>query len=282
MYESDSDLILALQGIGKTVNKVLTNAKSLVKSIEKMDGVKSLERQDYLADVLDCIKTTDLTSFGCGGDQNELVHALETRLRTLQLNARQNLMTGLSGAFDNANHFRILSDSPLVVYMHPLTLEVHFETGKATLCYAHEVLQTVSCVPEEILSAHQSLVEVFRASRIESQQFWQILKLAYDMVLLKEGQPVGARVDIVELLPALAWVWPNAAAIKKSGVFPKYLLSYQLQKLRADGLLTNRGWRLDLGTATGGSTRNKANVLFIPMGHTEGQYYLSICFRQGV
>ena len=280
MYESDSDLLLALQGIGKTVNQVLTNAKGLVKSIEKIDNAKALERQDYLTDLLDSLKSNDLAMFGCGTDKAALTHAVESRLRTLQLNARQNLMTGLHAAFDNPSHLRIISDSPLVIYMHPLTLEVHFETGKAVLTYAHEALQTVSAVPEEILNAHQMLVENFRACRIDSQQFWQVLKLAYDMVLLKEAQPSGARIDIVQLLPALAWIWPNAAVTKKNTGFPKYLLAYQLQKLRSDGMLVNRGLRLDLGTATGGSTRNKANVLFIPMGHSEGQYYLSICLRQ--
>ncbi len=280
MFESDSDLLIALQGVGKTVNKVLSEAKGLAKSIEKIDSVKALGRQDYLTDLMDSLKSNDLAMFGCGTDKSELIHAIENRLRTLQMNARQNLMAGLQTAFDNPNHLRILSDSPLVIYMHPLTVEVHFETGKAALTYAHEVLQTVSSVPEEILNAHQQIVENFRASRIDSQQFWQILKLAYDMVLLKEAQPMGARIDIVQLLPALAWIWPNAAATKKNVVFPRYLLAYQLQKLRSDGLLVNRGWRLDLGTATGGSTRNKANVLFIPMGHSEGQYYLSICLRQ--
>ena len=280
MYESDSDLLLALQSVGKTVGKVLNNAKALVKSVEKFDKASAFERQDYLTDVLECLKSNDLECFGCGADKDALVHALESRLRSLQINARQNLLSGLQAAFDKPNQLVILSDSPLVVYMHPLTLEVHFETGKAMLTYAHEVLQTVAAVPEEILAAHQQLVDTFRASRIDSQQFWQLLKLSYDMVLLKEAQPAGARIDIVELLPALAWIWPNAAVTKKTGTFPRYLLAYQLQKLRADGLLMSRGWRLDLGTATGGSTRNKANVLFIPMGHTEGQYYLSICMRQ--
>ena len=60
MYESDSDLLLALQGIGKTVNQVLTNAKGLVKSIEKIDNAKALERQDYLTDLLDSLKSNDL------------------------------------------------------------------------------------------------------------------------------------------------------------------------------------------------------------------------------
>ena len=46
-------------------------------------------------------------------------------------------------------------------------------------------------------------------------------------------------------------------------------------------LLERRGRRISLGTATGGSTRNKRNVLFVPVSVTDGQYYLSIVFTAG-
>ncbi len=280
MFESESELLVALQGTAKSVNKVLTNGKIIVKALEKLDTAKSLERQDYMADAIEALRTTDLTTFGCGATQKDLLHALELRLRDLRIHAHHNLIAGLTQGNEKNNSLRIISDNPLVIFINPLTLEVQFEQMKAVWTYAHELLQTTSLDPEEILEAHKSLVDVFRATRIDSQQFWNILKLAYDMVLLKKKEPAGASVDIVELLPPLAWLWPNLAAMKKTAVFPRYLLAYQLQKLRADKLLQNHGLRLELGTATGGSTRNKNNVLFIPMGVSEGQYYLSICFRQ--
>ena len=132
----------------------------------------------------------------------------------------------------------------------------------------------------DIWNVYGELLDQFRAARIDSKSFWQALKAAYDIVLLKDGKPAGERIDIVDVLVPMAWIWPHAVQLKKATQFPRYLLAYQIQKLRQDGLIAHNGYRLDLGTATGGSTKNKANVLFIPMGPTEGQYYLTMCFRR--
>lgn len=279
MLDSESELLTAIQSAAKSVNKVVSAGKSISKSLERFDSAKAFERQDYIADLIDCFKTNDLAPFGCAESQKLIVTALEKKLHELRQNAHHALVSGLVSRIEKQEHFRILSDIPLVIYLHPLTLEVQFEQMKSSWTYAHETLQTVSLDPDEILASHKSLLDTFRASRIDSQSFWSIFKTAYEMVLLKNGQPAGSRIDIVETLTPLAWLWPNAAALKKNGAFPKYLLAYQLQKMRADGLLQNHGLRLELGTATGGSTRNKANVLFVPSGPSEGQYYLSICMR---
>ena len=280
MLESDSELLIAIQTTAKSLNKVLNGYKILAKSLEKLDTEKSLERQDYVADALDALKSNDLTALGCGELQTDIKQSLAVKLRNLRANAHHNLVTGLTkGLGDKAEQMKIISDSPLVIYLHPLTLEVQFEQKKATLEYAHEPLATTSLDPDEILKTHADLLDVFRSSRIDSARFWDICKMAYEMVVLKNGQTANSRVDIVELLPPLAWLWPNPAAMKKNAVFPRYLLAYQLQKLRADNMLQQKSLRIDLGTATGGSTKNKSNVLYIPAGATEGQYYLSICFR---
>ena len=280
MLNSESELLIAIQATSKALNKVLTGYKSLSKALEKLEDAKSLERQDYVGDALEQLKQNDLGPLGCGESQAAIVETLTNRLRDLRANAHHDMVVGLTkGMSDKPEQMKVLSDIPLVIYLHPLTLEVQFEQKKAVLTYAHEALATTSLDPDEILKTRAELLDVFRASRIDSSRFWEICRLAYDMVLLKNGQPAGSRVDIVELLPPLSWLWPNAAALKKNTQFPKYLLAYQLQKLRSDRMLQYQNLRLDLGTATGGSTKNKANVLYIPMGASEGQYYLSICFR---
>ena len=278
--DADSELLASLQSAAKSVAAVVAQGKTVVKALERFDAPKSLDRQDYLADALDALRGVDLSAYGCGALQGVIAESIEQRLRTLRATAHHELLTGLRDGVEKAEHLRVLSDSPLVVYVHPLTVELLIEQKKAVWTYAHETLQTVPLAVEEILAAHRTLVDAFRASRVDSQTFWTLLRKAYEMVLILDGLSAGSRIDIVEMLPALAWIWPQQAAVKKAGVFPRYLLAYQLQKLRADGLLQNQGLRMELGSATGGSTRNKQNVLFIPQGPSEGQYYLSICFRQ--
>ena len=279
MFDSESDLLASVQATAKALAKVLGDYKSTLKALEKLDSPKSLERQDYLADAVSLLKKVDLSRLGCGERQKEFESALNERLRQLRANAHHNLITGLTKGMEKPGQLKIISDSPLVIYMHPLTLEVNFEQSRCQFTYAHEPLASTSLEPEEIMNVHAAQVDIFRSIRIDSNRFWDICHLAYEMVLMKNKQSPETHVDIVELLPALSWLWPNQGN-KKLSPFPKYLLAYQLQKLRSDKMLQNHNLRLDLGTATGGSTKNKANVLYVPLGGTDGQYYLSICFRQ--
>ncbi len=261
MFETDAELWSALQQMSRTVNQVVAASKPIAKALDKMGDVASLNRQDYVADALNAIQ-------------------LEDRLRTLRMTARQDLIAGLNATAPKPDQIKMVSDSPLVLYVHPLTLEVNFEQCKTTWSYAREPMAQSSLDPSDIWNVYGELLDQFRAARIDSKSFWQALKAAYDIVLLKDGKPAGERIDIVDVLVPMAWIWPHAVQLKKATQFPRYLLAYQIQKLRQDGLIAHNGYRLDLGTATGGSTKNKANVLFIPMGPTEGQYYLTMCFRR--
>ncbi len=280
MHETDAELCAALGQLGKTANQVVAASKQLVKALDKFSSPESLNRQDYLADALRALRGTDLAPYGGAQQYAPLERAVEARLRALRLTARQDFLTGIRAGAPNPDRIKMISDSPLVLHIHPLTLEADFDQCKTTLSYAREPLAQSSLDAEEIFKTYGELLDQFRASRIDSRAFWHVLKTAYDIVLLKDKKSPGDRADIVDMLTPLLWLWPDAAPFKKLTALPRYLLAYQIQKLRQDGLISRDGFRLDLGTATGGSTKNKANVLFIPMGATEGQYYLSMCFRR--
>lgn len=280
MFETDAELWSALQQMSRTVNQVVAASKPIAKALDKMGDVASLNRQDYVADALNAIQHADLAPYGGADSYAALIRGLEDRLRTLRTTARQDLIAGLNATAPKPDQIKMVSDSPLVLYVHPLTLEVNFEQCKTTWSYAREPMAQSSLDPSDIWNVYGELLDQFRAARIDSKSFWQALKAAYDIVLLKDGKPAGERIDIVDVLVPMAWIWPHAVQLKKVTQFPRYLLAYQIQKLRQDGLIAHNGYRLDLGTATGGSTKNKANVLFIPMGPTEGQYYLTMCFRR--
>ena len=276
----DEELITAIQNMQKSLTRVLNGYKALSKAFERFEKSDALERQDYLADAISALKAADLSIIGCADQKTLICKSLEERHRTLRLNAHHRLIDGLKAKLEHPEHMKLISDSPCVIYIHPLTLEVQFEAAKATWTYAHETLATTSLDPDEIMKSHTQLLDTFRATRIDSAQFFACCKMAYEMALIKNGLRREERVNIVELLTPLAWLWPEAQQGKKGmTALPRYILAYQLQKLRADHLLQNQNVRIDLGAATGGTTRNKNNVLYIPQGTTEGQYYLTICFR---
>ena len=279
--DSDHALLAAIQATAKSLQKTLSSYKALTKALERLDKPSTLSRQDYLAEAYAALQSADLWLLGCGEQKNAIAEAIDHKLRTLRSTAHHALLSGLEACLENPGHMRIISDNPLVLFVHPLTLEVQFEQSRAQWTYAHEPLQTTSLDPKEIMGAHAQILDAIRDTRIDSGQFFSCCKKAYDMALIKDGIAMGSRVDLVELVAPLAWLWPLDRRAKKNfAVLPRHILAYQLQKLRADKMLQVQGWRMDLGSATGGTTRNKANVLYIPQGPTEGQYYLSICFRQ--
>lgn len=280
ILENDSSFLTATAAMSKTLNKLLTQYRNAGKALDKLNSAKNLARQDHLAAASTALRSVDLGVFGLADQQRDIALEIDARLKVLRQSASSVLLEGLHQCFPTANQMKMLSDNPLVLYLHPLTLEVDFEQSKGTLLYAHEVIQTCPLVAEDIMAAHAAILTDIRETRIEASAFFDACKMAYDMVRIKEGLGIAERVDIVDLLLPLGWIWPKQGK-KTLAALPRHILAYQLNRLRADNLQSHKGWRIELGAATGATTRNKSKVLFVPHAQTEGQYYLSICFRQG-
>lgn len=265
--------------MSKALKKLLTKYRATSTALDRLKTAKNLTRQDHMAAASKALQSVDLSIFGLGDQQRDIAQAIDARLRVLRQNASSKLLESLHQTLPKANQMKMLSDNPLVLYLHPLTLEVDFEQSKGALLYAHETIQTCPLVAEDIIATHASILDDMRAIRIEASAFFEICQMAYDMVRIKKQLGPGERVDIVDLLTPLGWLWPKQGR-KTLPELPRHILAYQLNRLRIGNLQQHKGSRIELGAATGGSTRNKSKVLFVPHAQTEGQYYLSICFRQ--
>lgn len=275
----ETENLSTISGLSKELSRIIGALKPIAKALEKIEKEDDLMRQDYLSDAVTALKSMDLGPLGLAESQKEIIRDFENRLHGLRANARQNLMTGLESYFQK-DEIKIFSDNPLTLYLHPLTLTVDFEHASADFSYARQSIQTVALDPKEIRDARLAIVENFKAMRVDSKTFFKRIHTAYQMLLLKEERRDGERVQIVDLIEPISWLWADSSNKKSSrSQIPKYLLAYQIQKLRNDKLLEYQGIRMDLGAATGGTTRNKNNVIYIPHSQSEGQYYLSICFN---
>lgn len=278
MSINDAEMLAQAKDFASTIAQKQALLKPLGKSLEKLKSVEDLQRQDFLAEIDKAFAQEVLAEFAQSGAAAWL-DEIRGRLRALRHSAKQRLMQGLSAEF-KSEAVQILSDHPLALYLHPFTLQVDFEQARATFSYARENIEACALDTQEIAKMHAQLLEQFRAQRVDSKRFFVKLRAAYQMLCIKNGLAPRERVDLVDLLLPLAWLWDEGGGAKKAlSPLPKYLLAYQLQKLRKDKLLTYNGAQLDLGVATGGSTRNKGNVVYIPQGPSEGQYYLSITFN---
>ncbi len=257
-------------------------AQSARKALELLREPGALDRIDVLIKALSALGDVDLSTLGVDPSGYGIPAALTRRLQGLRQQVRTTLMAGIQRAAEQREvSAALVAQQPPTMALSPLTVELDMDAGKATLHYARYAVMEVGLDPDKIVDARARTMERIRQEAQPSELFFATLRLAYRMVLVRAGLRQGERVDIVDLLPPLTMLQGDPKRMRRSGMrtlpdYPRYLLAYQLQRLRREGMLELAGARVELGTATGGSARNKNNVLFVPNSATEGQYYLSI------
>lgn len=215
-----------------------------------------------------------------------LVDRLAKGLTKLRVKARMKFMTKVEMLAKEADlEVEKVSESPLVLYVEPVTFRIDFEQGGIESLYGHESIGECRIDAADLFEERRRAVDEMQRQALASEVFFDLLYDAYRTVLVADGAEPGDRIDLVDVLVPLAMLRVDSKKLRKKGPeaiesFPRYLLARQLATMRRDGLLEKNGKRLDLGAATGGSTRDKTNVLYVPVrGATSGQYYGSLRFE---
>lgn len=279
---AEANLGEAVEALRRDLKKRLAPLTRALKALDALASDGALDKLDVLDEHVEALREADLASLGFGEVQAAVSNRLgthhdrvKTRMRTEVLSDLARLGAGLE--------ISQLTEHPLEVLISPIVAELDISAGKARILYAREVVEAVDLDARLILDAREEAMAHVRALAVDSPVFFDALHRAYRTVLLVRGLGPGDRVDIVDLLAPLAFFRVDVERWRKTDLgkvpsYPRYLLAYQLQRLQRDGLLIKDGLRLELGAATGGSTRNKQDVIFIPTSPTDGQYYLSIRF----
>lgn len=260
----------------------LSRARNLIKPIagEEPDAA---DYADWL-EAHDGLDGLTLPEAELDAAREELVARMERTVKKLRMKARLRFVRDLEeAAGDEELVLEKVSEAPLVMYADPLTFEVDFSTGEARLLYGREPIEELPLEPQALVEARAAAVEDLKAEAVEPAEFFDMLRAAYRMVAAADGAEPGDRVDLVDVLVPLSMLRVERTQWRRDGAgalddYPRYRLAYQLARLRGAGLLERDGVRLDLGAATGGSTRDKRDVLYVPTGATSGQYYGSLRF----
>lgn len=214
----------------------------------------------------------------------QLLEKIDSGMQKLRLKTRMAFFAKLEMlAAEQDIALNKISDTPYVCFADPMTLEVDFNKGGARVLYGHEVISEVDLDAHELLDARASALNEIKKQALASDEFFELLHASYRTVLAAEGAGYGDRVDLVDVLMPMSMMRLARKNWRKKGIdalkpFTRHQLAWQLSQLRRDAMLEHDGKRLDLGAATGGSTRDKKNVLYIPVGAGNGQYYGSIRF----
>ncbi|MGM0578246.1 MAG: hypothetical protein ACQEXJ_21160 [Myxococcota bacterium] len=275
------DEVRALREELKVALRPVDKARKALDGLAKAGALKQIDR---LSKHLKGLKAANLEAFALEDQRQRLVEDLEQALGRLRRERRMALLGPLQRMAGEAGiPVETVAETPPTLALSPLTAELDFEAGEARLCYARETVETAALEPEAILEARGEAMAAIKDRAVPSEAFFGRARDAYRMALVARGSEDGERLDLVDLLAPLTLLATDRDEWRKRSVskmddFPRYLLAYQLQRLRRDGVLERDGVRLELGTATGGATKDKRNVLFVPSTPTEGQYYLSIRF----
>ena len=201
--------------------------------------------------------------------------AQEERQRPLRL-ARQ-----LREAAESAQlTCTMIGDSPPTLRLDPILVELDFKKGEAVLGYARLELARVPLDSDQILRERARQLAALD-SEFDPADYLARLYEAYRRAL--GLQKWGERVDLVDLLPELAFLLQSERFRKEPSKelfrpYSRVRFAYDLARLRKSRQLEHLGARLSLGTATLGSTRDKSRVLYLEEAQ-QGQYYLSLAFQ---
>lgn len=179
-------------------------------------------------------------------------------------------------------HCEVLGQSPPSFRIGLYVAEVSFAKSKVSLELARQSVATCGLNASEIvavcLNSSTKLDTPFDGS-----DFVEKLFRAYRRRLeMTQAQP-GERVDLADVWPELSLLMqaPDFYRDPTPQRFREYTrlqFSYDLMRLRKSAKLEFKGFRLTLGTATVGSTKDKSRVFFLEEGG-RGQYYLTLSFQ---
>lgn len=278
----DEKLLRALTDFKEDVQERVRDLLRAKKAAEQLCRDGALENLELVQKYADWLRDADLEPIEMEERREKAVDSLDAFVKRRRNKRRMSFMRQLHDrADDRGLEVEKLSESPPAMYVEPFVVAPDFETGRVELSYARETIAETDLDPDVVFERRDHWAERFAQGTPSPEAFFDRLELAYELARNSRERGPGERVELVDLLAPLAllrsdpedWRDPELEAVDG---YPKYLLAYQLQGMRREGLLERDGTRVDLGTATGGSTRDKDDVVFIPSGPDDGQYYLSI------
>ena len=172
---------------------------------------------------------------------------------------------------------KVLTREPLELYLAPLSVRVDVEADRADLSFGRIRLARCRADATEIVSTRDDALQELEGDGWEPEAFLARLRQAW-------SRASGGRwAELIDVLPEVALLCQSAAFRKNPTEkafrpYPRVQLAYDLWRLRRDRCLSAGGWRLTLGTATGGSTRDKSRVWWLEDGRGGGQYHLTLRF----
>ena len=198
---------------------------------------------------------------------------------------------------------RCVGSEPLEFKIGPFAVRPQFESGTFSVAYARVLMVDNLPLDSDLLFQNldeqaaalnnggykKTLPEGISAESQEGQELFcqemfADIWTAYKIMLRCRRKGVGDRVPLHDIWAVLA-VLRQSEEFTENGAasafreYSRAQFCWDIVRLRRCGGLQRRGLRLNLSTATIGTTKNKEQVFWLDDGVGSGQYYLSLWFQ---
>jgi len=255
----------------------------LHKALKSLASSNTLESPRKVREACRLLEQSDPKAFGLDMDFAELIETAaadqQSRLKVRKIEFGRMLKESAESLDLTCT---MITADPMEFSIPPFTVAVDLDQNLAHINYARLPLEELQARPDQITAGLQKNLKVLEGGW-PSEEFFDALHKAYQIELFENKKHQGERIVLTHLLArvAISFQSDRFRSDPVAGHYRAYgraRLTYDLSKLRRNGLVQRNGWRLNLGTATGSSTRDKKGVLYIEESPGQGQYYLSIWF----
>ena len=268
----------ALRGKARELSRAATALGPLTKEKTFEDPGKAAE---VLAKVSARMPESLRETEGALAVLGQIQGLLDDRVRR----ARDQLAVDLKKACD-ARGLEILvisRDEPLVLRLPPLEVTIDRHKGTAVIAFAKEALLQVPAEAEAVVEAHEKALKSLD-TRFDPGAFLERCFRAWKASSAIHGE-AGGRVEIVDFLPYLALQQQRPTFRKNptKKAFTDYTraqFAWDVLRLRRQRVLVHKGYRLNLGVATGTSASRKGRVIFFEDEYGTGEFKLTVFFTK--
>ena len=177
----------------------------------------------------------------------------------------------------------VSTGKPIEIRLPPVAVVIDFDRGKAEIRFAREKLAECAADAAAILEARSRAVESLDGP-FDAAAFFERAAAAWRAArgAAAKDEP---RVEILDFLPQLALqMQAERFKVEPSGRnftgYSRAQFAWDLNRLRREGGLEQRGLRLNLGVATGTTAQQKKRVIWIEDEGGNGEYKLTVFFTR--
>lgn len=262
--------------------------KPLEKALRELSRKETLEDAGAVSKIAQTLRKSPLPEGELKREVDAMLTAVDAHLAEEERKLKFYFGRDLRDAAARASlAFAPLTSDPPEFRIGLCTVAVDMPRRSGTLRYARVDLAKVPLNVDAIVTAAAQQAARLEGRGFNAEQFFDQLLQAYQIRLLRRNEAFGTRIDIVDIIAEVAFArqgrpFHEDPRSENFLAYSRVQLAYDLARLRRAGKLSHRGFRLGLGAATGGSTRQKADVLWLEDERGSGQWYLSLKFsREG-